>query len=96
MAALSSMQHRHGMIYLENDDSSSCEAELLSETEHNHHHHHSTVTVPVRPPGHSLRRSFSPALSDDSYDEVYSSDEDSYHSDCDEFAEYWDPYCKHS
>ena len=77
------------MVYL--DDSSS--GEFASPAGQ----HHSRAPAPDRTPH---RPSDSPrndraADSEDSYDEIYSSsDEDSYHSDCGDIAEYWDPYCE--
>lgn len=95
MAALTSLQHRNGMIYHEQDDSSSGEFPGPS----------SRHRLPVGAgDGRAssagsdklLQRSSSrTAGSEGSYEEIYSSsEEDSYHSDCDDIAEYWDPYCK--
>lgn len=90
MAALSSLPHRHGMVYHEQDDSSSGEfsavvagvAGALGDT---------------RPSDNRSPHCRTAAESEDSYEEIYtssSSSEDSYHSECDDIAEYWDPYCK--
>ena len=91
MAAMSSLRQRQGMIFL--DDSSSGEfpdGDPLPE-----------VIPAYRRPSAGGSSSRSSSRGDDSerecsYDEIYSSsdDEESYHSDCDDIAEYWDPYCK--
>ena len=91
MAALSSLQRRpHGMVYLEHEDSSSGE---YPETGQHHRGHSSRLQGTGGSPHGSLPRCRT-ADSEDSYEEIYSSSEDdSYHSDCDDIAEYWDPYC---
>lgn len=84
MAAPTS-QNRRGMVYL--DDSSSGEFAPATSGQQN-----GTDDCPAN---HSPRNDTTTADSEDSYDEIYSSsDEDSYHSDCDDIAEYWDPYCE--
>lgn len=90
MASLTSMQHRHGMVYLENEDSSSGEG--FAEP----HLAAAGLAAGIHPYGEmgALSRSSSRGgESEASYEDVYSSDE-SYHSECDDIAEYWDPYCK--
>lgn len=85
MAALTSLQHRHGMIYL--DDSSS--GEYPSES----------GGQPRPPPvSHYRPESVSSASSsrgggetEDSYEEVYTSEEGEEEIE----PEYWDPYRKH-
>ena len=77
------------MVYL--DDSSS--GEFASPAGQ----HHSRAPAPDRTPHRpsDSTRNDRAADSEDSYDEIYSSsDEDSYHSDCGDIAEYWDPYCE--
>lgn len=90
MASLSSLQNRHGMVYL-NDDSSSGEG--FAEADHNHSAVAAVVTLPCVEQA-SSRSSSRGGESEASYEDVYSSSDDSYHSDCDDIAEYWDPYCK--
>lgn len=87
MAALSSLPHRHGMIYQEQDDTSSGEFPAGGAL---------GSTRPSSDTSSPAQRSRT-AGSEDSYEEIYtsSSEEESYHSDCDDIAEYWDPYCKH-
>ncbi len=90
-------QNRRGMVYLEHDDSSSGEFAAPGQQ----HHHSSagageaTLQLLQRPSTSDLSPGGT-VESEDSYDEIYSSssDEDSYHSECDDIAEYWDPYCK--
>ena len=108
---MAALQHRHGMVYLEQDGDSISSGEFLAE---------STDAPPppsqqihIQPPsiirgrtvgarshrpsmdGSSSRCSSRGADTEDSYEDVYSSSgEDSYHSECDDIAEYWDPYCK--
>ena len=96
MAALSSLQHRNGMIYHDQEDSSSGE---FSDPNHHHHHHHHPGPGPVGSPGDmsapQARCNSRSAGSEASYEEIYSSsEEESYHSDCGDIAEYWDPYCE--
>ncbi len=94
MAALSNMQHRHGMVYLEDTSSGEFEAGLppgpITPSD---------VLVSVTAPPHFRTASGSSskgAGSEGSYEEIYSSSSDdecdSYHSEGDDFAEYWDPY----
>lgn len=88
MAALSSLPHvhRHGTVYHEQDESSSS-GEFLA----------GGAGGTVRPPSSDLPPRCRTADSEDSYEEIYSSsasEEESYHSECDDIAEYWDPYCK--
>lgn len=95
MAALSSLQqHRHGMIYHEQDDSSSGEFPESGQSRPSPtgaHRRPSDRDSSPAPPRCSPRT----AGSEGSYEEIYSSSgEDSYHSECDDIAEYWDPYCK--
>ena len=112
MAASSSLQHRHGMVYLE--DSSSGEFSAAEADGHLHHscsHHprpqprmRSQNSYPAvaaaRPSFQQVNNATTAASSrsssgdDESYDEIYSSDEGSYFSEGDELADYWDPYCK--
>lgn len=82
-------QNRRGMVYL--DDSSS--GEFAAPGQHSSTSYASTDIATHRPS--DSPRNDRAAGSEDSYDEIYSSsDEDSYHSDCDDIAEYWDPYCE--
>lgn len=88
MEALSGLQHRNGMVYHEQDESSSGEFADPS-------HHHLPVSAASSDSTVLQSCSFRTAESGGSYEEIYSSsEEDSYHSDCDDIAEYWDPYCK--
>jgi hypothetical protein len=93
MATLTSLQHRNGMIYRDQDDSSSGE------------YPDPPVRLPPAPvsltPNNSVAQprcsSRVAGGSVGSCDGTYSSsEEESYHSDCDDFAEYWDPYCEAS
>ena len=87
-------EHRRGMVYMENDDSSSGEGF----PEADHHQQQQQQHFAGRPYAEqgSSRSSSRGGESEASYEEVYSSSEDSYsyHSDCDDIAEYWDPYCE--
>ena len=85
------------MVYLEPDDSSSGEG--FAETERalqQQQHNHQQRAVPFTDPylEQYSRSSSRGGESEASYEDVYSSSEDSYHSECDEIAEYWDPYCE--
>ena len=103
---MAALQHRpHGMVYLENDGDSSS-GEFLDESPDAHAHpiqppsiiRGRTVGAQSHRPsvgGSSSRCSSRGADTEDSYEDVYSSSgEDSYHSECDDIAEYWDPYCE--
>ena len=103
-------QHRHGMVYIEENDGDSSSSEFLAEsTDHLAPSLHQPPSI--QPPsiirgrvvrgqrpsmdGSSSRCSSRGAETEDSYDDIYSSSgEDSYHSECDDIAEYWDPYCE--
>ncbi len=106
---MAALQHRHGMVYLENDGDSISSGEFLAESTDVHppppQHHIQPPSIirgramvgPQRPSvgGSSSRCSSRGADTEDSYEDVYSSSgEDSYHSECDDIAQYWDPYCK--
>ena len=106
---MATLQHRHGMVYLEQDGDSISSGEFLAESTDGSN---PPPTQHIQPPSiirgrtvgarrqrpsidSSSRCSSRGADTEESYDDVYSSSgEDSYHSECDDIAQYWDPYCK--
>lgn len=72
--------NRQGMIFVDDDDEEDSAPGMTS-------YEHAGLQRPGSPV------SSSGVESEGSYAEVYS--DDSYHSDGDEIAEMWDPYCKY-
>ena len=75
---MAGLANRQGMIFVDDDDDEADSAPGMTSYEHD-----------LQRPGSPV--SSSGVESEGSYAEVYS--DDSYHSDGDEIAEIWDPYC---
>lgn len=80
------------MVYHEDSSSGEFQESYQQPHQHGRQPHHRPLASGS---GSSSRCS---ADTENSYEDVYSSssEDEDYHSDCDDLAEYWDPYCENN